>query len=66
MSSRARRRIIRHNKTKDCCVLRLPDVLERQELSLNLLTKLVMTLILKKHLDVLEYFPASLKILEYF
>jgi len=46
--------------------LRLPDVLERQGLSLNLLSKRVMSLILEKHLVVLEYFPASLKILEYF
>jgi len=44
--------------------LRLPDVLERQGLSLNLLSKLVMSLILEKHLVVLKYFPASLKILE--
>jgi len=44
--------------------LRLPDVLERQELSLNLLSKRVMCLILEKHFVVLEYFPASLKILE--
>jgi len=44
--------------------LRLPGVLERQELSLNLLSKLSMSLILEKHLAVLEYFPASLKILE--
>jgi len=43
--------------------LRLPDVLERQELSLNLLSKLVMSLILEKGL-ALEYLPASLKILE--
>jgi len=46
--------------------LRLPDVLESQELSLNLLSKRVVSLILEKHLVVLEYFPASLKILEYF
>jgi len=46
--------------------VRLPDVLDRQELSLNLLSKLVMSLIIEKHLVVLEYFPASLKILEYF
>jgi len=44
--------------------LSLPDVLERQELSLNLLSKLVMSLILEKHHVVLEYFSASLKILE--
>jgi len=44
--------------------VRLPDVLERQELSLNLLLKLVMSLILEKHLVVLDYFLASLKILE--
>ena len=44
--------------------LRLPDVLERQGLFLNLLVKLVMSLILEKHLVVLEYFPTSLKILE--
>jgi len=44
----------------------LPDVLQRKGLSLNLLSKRVMSLILEKHLDDLEYFPASLKILEYF
>jgi len=42
----------------------LPDVLERQELFLNLLSKLVMSLILEKHLVVVEYFSASFKILE--
>jgi len=36
--------------------LRLPDVLKRQKLSLNLLSKLVMFLILEKHLVVLENF----------
>jgi len=41
----------------------LSDVLERQKLSFNLMSKLVMTLILEKHL-VLEYFEVSLKILE--
>jgi len=46
--------------------IRLPDVLEGEGLSLNLLSKLVMSLILEKHLVVLEYFPASLKILDYF
>jgi len=46
-------------------LLRLPDVLERQDLSLNLLSKRVLSLILEKHLVVLDYFPASLKILEY-
>ena len=45
-------------------VLSWPDVLERQELSLNMLVKLAMSLILEKHVVVLEYFPASLKILE--
>jgi len=44
--------------------LRLPDVLERQGLTLNLLSKLVMSLILEKHLVALEYFSSSLKILE--
>jgi len=44
--------------------LRLPDVLERQGLSLNLPSNRVMSLILEKHLVVLEYFPASVKILE--
>jgi len=34
--------------------LRLPDVIERQELSLNLLSKLIMSLILEKYLVVLE------------
>jgi len=48
----------------DTLALRLPDVLERQELSLNLLSKLVMSLIVEKYHVVLEYFPASLKILE--
>ena len=33
-------------------------------LSLNLLSKRVLSLILEKHLVVLESFPASLKILE--
>jgi len=47
-------------------VVRLPDVLERQGLSLNLLSKLVMSLILVKHLVVLEFCTTSLKILEYF
>jgi len=42
----------------------LPDVLERKELSLNLISKLVMSLILEKQLAILEYLPASLKILE--
>jgi len=46
------------------CHIRLPDVFERQELPLNLLSKLVSSLILEKHLVVLKYFPASLKILE--
>jgi len=46
--------------------LRLPDVLERQELSLNLLSKSGMSLIFEKHLVVLEYYPASMKILECF
>jgi len=46
-------------------LLRLPDVLGRQELSLNLPSKLVLSLILEKRLVVLEYYPASLKILEY-
>jgi len=36
--------------------LRLTDVLEHQELSLNLLSKLVMSLIHEKHLIVLEHF----------
>jgi len=40
--------------------VRLPDALERQGLSLNLLSKLVMSLILEKYFVVLEYFPASL------
>jgi len=44
--------------------LKLPDVLELQELSLNLLSKLVLSLILEKHLVVLENLLASLKILE--
>ena len=45
-------------------LLRLPDVLERQGSSLNFLLKPFVSLILEKHLVVLEYFPASLKILE--
>jgi len=40
--------------------LRLPDVLERQGLSLNFLSKLVMSMILKRHFVVLDNFPASL------
>jgi len=44
--------------------VRLPDVLERQGLFLNLLLKLVMPLILAKHFVVLEYFATSLKVLE--
>jgi len=39
-------------------------MLERQGLSLNLLSKLVMFLILEKHFVVLDHFPATLKILE--
>jgi len=42
-------------------VLRLPDILEHHGQSLNLLSKLVMSLILEKHLVVLEYFLVSLK-----
>jgi len=44
--------------------LRLPDVLERPGLSLNLLSKPVMSLVLEKYFLVLEYFRASLKVLE--
>ena len=36
--------------------LRLPDVFERQGLSLNLLLKLVMSLILEKHFVILSIF----------
>jgi len=43
---------------------RLPDVLELQGLSLNLLSKQVMSCILEKRFVVLEYFPASVKVLE--
>ena len=43
---------------------RLADVLECQRLSMILLSKLVMSLILEKLFVVLEYFPASLKVLE--
>jgi len=39
-------------------------VAKRQELSLNFLSKLVMPLILEKHLVVLEYLTTSLKIIE--
>jgi len=46
--------------------VRLPDVLECQELSLNLLSKRVMSLFLEKHLVILEYFPVSLKFLNIF
>jgi len=42
--------------------VRLPDVLERQGLSLSLLSKLIVSLILDKHFVVLEYFLASLKV----
>jgi len=42
----------------------LPDVLERQGLSFNLLSKLIMYLILEKDFVGLEYFLASLKFLE--
>jgi len=55
---------VHHNPSCDGVMLRLPDVLERQELSLNLLSKLVLSLILEKYLVVLEYFPTSLKIIE--
>ena len=44
--------------------LRLRDVLERKGLSLNLLWKLVMFWILEKYFVALEYFPASLKVLQ--
>ena len=40
--------------------VRLPDVLERQWLTLNLLQKLVMFMIIEKLLVVLEYVPAFL------
>jgi len=42
----------------------LPEVLECQGLSLNLLSKHVMSLILEKHFVILGYFLASLKVLE--
>jgi len=42
----------------------LPDVLERQGLFMNLLSKLFMSLILEKHVVVSEYFSASLKVLK--
>ena len=44
--------------------LRLSDVLETQELFSNWLSTLVMFLVFEKHFVVLEYFPASLKVLE--
>jgi len=44
--------------------LRLPDVFKCQELSLNLLSNLVMSVILEKHFVVFDNFPASLKVLE--
>jgi len=44
--------------------LRLPDVFECQGVSLNLLSKHVMSLILEKMCCFLEYFPTSLKVLE--
>ena len=40
-------------------------LLQRQGLSWNLLSKLVMSLILEKHFVVLEKFPATLKVFEY-
>jgi len=43
-------------KAKATAQLKLPDVLERQGLSLNLLLKLVMSLILEKHFVVLSIF----------
>ena len=48
----------------DLSSLRLPDILERQGLSFNLLLKLFMSFILEKHFAVHEYFPTSLKVLE--
>jgi len=47
-------------------MVRLPDFLECQGLSLNLISKRVMSLILEKYVVVIEYFPVSFKILEYF
>jgi len=44
--------------------LRLPNVLERQGLSLYLIFKLDMFFIIEKLFVVLENFPASLKVLE--
>jgi len=43
---------------------RLSVVLDRQGLSLNLLLKLVMSLVLEKSFVFLEYFPASVRVLE--
>jgi len=39
---------------------KVANVFERQGLSLNLLSKPVMTLILEEYFVVLEYFPTSL------
>jgi len=49
---------------RDIMNLRLPDVLERQRLSLILLSKLVMYLILEKRFVAHEYFSPSLKVIE--
>ena len=51
-------------RNKAVFVLGLPDVLEHQELSLDLLSKRIMSLILEKHLVVLKIFLAFLKIRE--
>jgi len=49
---------------KGILCLRLSDVLERQGLPLNLLSKLVMSLILEKCFVVLEYISMFMKVLE--
>jgi len=45
-------KLIKPNSLIQDLGLRLPDVLERQELSLNLLSKRVMSMILEKHFVV--------------
>jgi len=56
--------VIRGYMRKQHVCIRLPDVLNRQGLSLNLLSKLVMSLTLEKRIVVLGYFPASLNCCE--
>jgi len=53
-------KVARWKNLGQVCV-RLPDVLERQVLSLNFLSKRVMSLILEKHLVVPEKFSGVLE-----